>query len=135
MSLFHHPIVGLVSAGCHRNGAGVSLRRSRVQSFGITHSLRGSTIGEGGDTMISSPGRSPKQPLPGIGLYDPLHGRQACLEFIAFDKGFGHIYVPGRGYFRDVPSQNEDKFVTSLPPPIVELVRLQKHSYHIHVHA
>ena len=28
--------------------------------------MRGSTIGEGGDTTISSPGRSPKQPLPGI---------------------------------------------------------------------
>ena len=34
--------------------------------------------------------------------------------------------VPGRGYFRDVPSQNGDKYVTSHPPPIVELVR---HSY------
>ena len=33
--------------------------------------LRGSTIGEGGDTTISSPGRSSKQPLPGIGLHDP----------------------------------------------------------------
>ena len=26
-------------------------------------------------------------------------------------------YVPGRGYFRAVPSQNVDKFVTSPPPP------------------
>ena len=39
---------------------------------------RGSTIGEGGDAMISSPGRSPKQPLPGMRLHDPLHGQQAC---------------------------------------------------------
>ena len=32
-------------------------------------------------------------------------------------------YVPGKGYFRAVPSQNGDKYVTSLPPPpIVELV-------------
>ena len=31
-------------------------------------------------------------------------------------------YVPGRGYFRTVPSQNGDKYVTSPPPPIVELV-------------
>ena len=29
-------------------------------------------------------------------------------------------YVPGRGYFRAVPSQNGDKFATSPPPPIVE---------------
>ena len=54
-------------------------------------SARGSTIGEGRDATILSPGRSPKQPLPGIGLHDPLHGRQACPEFIAFDQGFGQI--------------------------------------------
>ena len=30
------------------------------------------TFGGGGDTTIPSPGRSPKQSLPGIGLYDPL---------------------------------------------------------------
>ena len=39
----------------------------------------------------SSPGRSPKQSLPRIGLHDPLHGRQACPEFIAFDQGVGQI--------------------------------------------
>ena len=26
-------------------------------------------------------------------------------------------YVPGRSYFRAVPSQNGDKYVTSPPPP------------------
>ena len=26
-------------------------------------------------------------------------------------------YVPGRGYFRAVPSKNGDKFVTCPPPP------------------
>ena len=32
-------------------------------------------------------------------------------------------YVPGKGYFRTVPSQNGDKYVTSPPPPpIVQLV-------------
>ena len=74
--------------------------------------LRGSTIGGGRDTTILSPGRSPKQPLPGMRLHDPLHGRQAYPEFIAFDQGVGQIY-PGRGYFRAVPSQNGDKSVTS----------------------
>ena len=77
--------------------------------------MRSSTIGEGRDTTNSSPGRIPKQPLPGIGLNDPLHGRQACPEFIAFDQGLVK-YVPGRGYFRAVSSQNGDKFVTSPPP-------------------
>ena len=28
-------------------------------------------------------------------------------------------YVPGRGYFRAVPSQNGDKFVTSPPPQLL----------------
>ena len=32
-------------------------------------------------------------------------------------------YVPGRGYFRAVPSPNGDKYVASPPPPIVELVK------------
>ena len=50
---------------------------------------RGSTIGEGVDTTISSPWRSPKQPLPGIGQHNPLHGRQACPEFIALDQRVG----------------------------------------------
>ena len=53
--------------------------------------VRGSTIEEGGDTTTSSPGRSPKQPLPGMRLHDPLHGRQACPKFIAFDQGVGQI--------------------------------------------
>ena len=83
---------------------------------------RGSTIGEGGDTTISSPGRSPKQPLPGMRLPDPLHGRQAAPNLSHLTRGLLK-YVPGRGYFRAVPSQNGDKYVTSPPrPPIVELV-------------
>ena len=53
--------------------------------------VRGSTIWEGGDTTISSPGRSPKQHLPEIGLHDPLYGPQACPEFITFDQGVGQI--------------------------------------------
>ena len=52
---------------------------------------RGSTIGEGGNTTISSPGRSPKAPLPGMRLHDPLHGRQACPELIAVGQGVGQI--------------------------------------------
>ena len=52
---------------------------------------RGSTIGEGGGTRISSPGRSPKQSLSGIELHDPLHDRRDCPESIAFDQGVGQI--------------------------------------------
>ena len=77
---------------------------------------RGSTIGEGVDTTISSPGLSPKQPLPGIELHNPLHDWQACPEFIAFTKGVVK-YVTGRGYFRGGSSQNGENVVTSPPPP------------------
>ena len=63
-----------------------------------------SMIGEGGDTTIPSPGRSPKQLLPGIGLQDPLHGRQACPELIQLIppgswsdmSPVGAIFVPSR---------------------------------------
>ena len=48
-------------------------------------------LGGGGDTTTLSPGRSPKQPLPGIGLHDPLHGRQACPKFNSFHEGVGQI--------------------------------------------
>ena len=37
-------------------------------------------------------------------------------------------YVPGRGYFRAVPSQNEDKLATSPTPPIVERLGYQFYS-------
>ena len=50
-----------------------------------------STIGEGGDTTIPSPGRSPKHLLPGIGIHDPLHGRQACPKSNSFHQGVGQI--------------------------------------------
>ena len=40
----------------------------------------------GGYTTIPSPGRSPKQLLPGIGLHDPVHGRQACPNSTHFTK-------------------------------------------------
>ena len=50
------------------------------------------TVGGEGDTTIPSSWRSPKQPLPGIGLHDPLHGRQACPEFNSFYQGVGQIY-------------------------------------------
>ena len=67
------------------------MRGGRARALIGREVQRGSTIGEGGDTTILSPGRSPKQPLPGMRLHDPLHGRQACPEFIVFDQGVGPI--------------------------------------------
>ena len=64
-----------------------------------------STIGRGRGTTVPSPGRSSKQPLPGIGLHDPLLGRQACAEFNLFHQRVGQM-SPRWGFFRAVPSQS-----------------------------
>ena len=77
-------------------------------------SVRRSTVGESGDTTVPSPGRSPKESLWGVGLNDPLHGRQACPEINSFRQGVGQI-CPRDGQFSRIPSQNGDKFVTSPP--------------------
>ena len=81
--------------------------------FGIRGVQR---LGRAGIRRFHPRGGHQKQPLPGIGLHDPLHGWQACPEFIAFDQEVGQ-YVPGCGYLRAVSSQNRDQFVTSPPPP------------------
>ena len=75
-----------------------------------------STIGEGGDTTIPSPGRSPKHPLPGIGLHDPLHGRQACPEFKSFHQGVGQI-CPRSGLFsgRSLSKRRQICYIPSPP--------------------
>ena len=67
------------------------------------------TIGGSGDTTISPPGMTPKQPLPGIGLHDPTHGRQACLEFISFHQRVGQI-SPREGQFscRPLPKRGQN---------------------------
>ena len=94
---------------------GLRYRLENYQELAIGR-WRGSTIGEGEETTISSPGRSPKQPLPGMRLHDPLHGRQACPEFIAFDEGVSQT-CPRLGLFLCHSLPNRDKYVTSPPPP------------------
>ena len=73
-------------------------------------------LGVGGDTTIPSPGRSPKQPLPGIGLHDSLHGRQACLEFNSFHQGVGQV-SPRKGLFscRPLPKRGQICDIPALP--------------------
>ena len=79
-----------------------------------------STIGRGGDKTISSPERSPKQPFLGMGLHDPLHGRQACPEFNSFQQGVGQR-SPREGLFlfRPLPKRGQICDIP-FPPPIVE---------------
>ena len=59
--------------------------------FEVAHVLRcvsGPTIGGGRGYDDSVPGKITKT-LPGIGLHDPLHDRQACPKFSSFSLGFG----------------------------------------------
>ena len=42
----------------------------------------------------SALGEVTKTAPPGIGLHDPLHGRQACPEFNSFHQGIGKITPP-----------------------------------------
>ena len=83
-----------------------------------------STTRGGGDTTIPSPEMASKQSLPGIGLHDPLHGRQACPGFNSSHQGVGQISpreglflcrsLPKRGQICDIPappqSLNDSKF-------------------------
>ena len=67
-----------------------------------------STIGGGGDTTIPSPGRSPKQSLPEIDLRRPHMVGKLAPNSTHFTRGLVK-YIPGRGSFRAVPSQNGKK--------------------------
>ena len=73
-------------------------------------------IGEGGDTMISSPGRSPKQPLLGSEYMIPYMVGKLAPNSSHLTRGLVK-FVPGRGNFRAVSYQKRDNFFTSLPPP------------------
>ena len=72
-------------------------------------------LGGGGDTSIPSPGWSPEQPLPRIGLHDPLHGLQACPEFNSAYQGVGQI-CPQEGLFsrRSLPERGQ---ICDMPDP------------------
>ena len=44
--------------------------------------------GPGEDSTFPSPGKSPKQPFPEIGLQDHLYGRQASPNSTHFTRGY-----------------------------------------------
>ena len=69
-------------------------------------------------------GKSPKQPLPGMRLHDPLHDRQACPEFIAFDQRVGQI-CPRSGLFSCRSLQKRGQICYIPAPPIVECPSLR----------
>ena len=71
----------------------------------------------GGDTTIPSPGRSRKQPLPGIGLHDHLHGRQACPKFNKFHQGVGQISLrEGIFSYHPLPKRGQICYIPAPPP-------------------
>ena len=71
----------------------------------------------GGNTTLLSPGRSTKQPLPVIGLHDPLHYRQACPECRSFNQGVDQI-SPREGLFsyRPLVKRGQSCDVPAPPP-------------------
>ena len=60
-----------------------------MASKGAGESFNDWVWGGGDVTTILFPGRSPKQPLPGLGLHDPLHDRKACSELNSLDQEVG----------------------------------------------
>ena len=76
------------------------IQTARVTTNGGMMSV--SKIEGGGDTTISSPGMALKQPLPEIGLHDPLHGRLACPELNLFRHGINQT-SPREGIFSCLP--------------------------------
>ena len=66
--------------------------------------------------MIPSPGGSPKQPLPGIGLHDLLHGRKLCPKFNLFQQGVGQI-ITREGLFSDRSYSKRRHICDILAPP------------------
>ena len=75
-----------------------------------------STIGGAGDMTTSSPGWSPKQPLPRVGLNDLLYDRQACPEFNSFHQGVGQI-CPREGLFSCRPLGKRGQICDIPDPP------------------
>ena len=58
--------------------------------------------------------------LAGLGLHDPLHGRQTCPEFNSFHEGVGQIRHR-EGLFSCHPLTEHGKICnTPPPPPIIE---------------
>ena len=80
-----------------------------------------STIGGGGDTTIPSPGRSKKQPLPGIGLRHPTWSASLLRIQLISPGGWSNISPVG-DLFVPSPPKTGTKFLHPLPPSIVERV-------------
>ena len=100
---------------CRFRHTGMGVGKGNVQVVNVSVS----TIRGGGDTMISSPGRSPKQkttPSGDIGPHYPLHGRQACPEFNFFHEGVGQL-SPREGLFlcRPFSKQGQICDIPALP--------------------
>ena len=114
---FAHP-QALQEAGCggfQRHPAWIVVPSPSVQSHGPGAEVVVSPYGTFNVSELF-PRRSPKQPLPGIGLHDPLHGRQACPEFVAFDQGVDQI-CPRYGLFscRFLPKRGQICYIP-VPP-------------------
>ena len=82
-----------------------------------------SMIGGGGDTTLLSLERSPKTTLPGIGLHDPLHGRQAFPQIQLISREGWSNKSPGGAILGPSPPKTGTNLLHPLPPPIVERLK------------
>ena len=69
--------------------------------------------GRGYDDCV--PGEITKTDPSGIGLHDPLHGRQACSEFNPFHQGVRNM-SPGGANFVQFPPKTETNLRHPRPP-------------------
>ena len=73
-------------------------------------------IGEGGDTTISSPGGHQNSPFRGWNYIIPYMAGKLAPNSSYLTRGLVK-YVPGRAFFRAVPSQKGTNFLHPRPPP------------------
>ena len=86
------------------------------------HSCRGvQRLGRAGTRRFRPRGDRQNSPFRGWDYMIPYMVGKLAPNSSHLTKGLVK-YVPGRGYFRAVSSQNGDGSVTSPPPPIVERV-------------
>ena len=74
-------------------------------------------LGGGGDTTIPSPGMVRKQPLPGIGLHESVHGSASLPRIRFISPGGWSSKFPGGALFVPSPPKTGTNLLHPRPPP------------------
>ena len=86
--------------------------------------MRGSTIGEGGETRFHPRGGHQNNPFRGWDYMIPYMAGKLAPNSSRLTRGIVKR-VPGRDYFRAIPSQTGTNMLHPRPPLIVELVNIR----------